>query len=172
MVDFILFDLNSCNFRFLLSSLFVVFILVIFHFHYLLCSSKTWEKFKCFKFRQIYTVRDNCRAHKPFRIIFRPTEGYYDFVIYFPNLPECGWNMTFRTKDSVNFARNLPQSKEISATLGREVAPFIMSGKYFRNHEEPKIWFAEPKSTFLDSGYLLLTIYTILSKKYCTYFQY
>ena len=36
--------------------------------------------------------------------------------------------MTFRTKDSVNSARNLPQSKQISATLGREVAPFIMSG--------------------------------------------
>ena len=35
--------------------------------------------------------------------------------------------MNFRTKDGVNFARNLPQSKEISATLGRKVEPFIMS---------------------------------------------
>ena len=35
--------------------------------------------------------------------------------------------MTFRTKDSVNFARNLPLSKEISMNLGREVEPFIMS---------------------------------------------
>ena len=29
-------------------------------------------------------------------------------------------------KDSGNFARNLPQSKEISVTLGRQVAPLIM----------------------------------------------
>ena len=36
--------------------------------------------------------------------------------------------MNFRMKDSGNFARNLPQSKEITATLGREVASFIMSG--------------------------------------------
>ena len=37
--------------------------------------------------------------------------------------------MNFRRKDSGNFARNLPQSKEISATLGREVTPFIMSAR-------------------------------------------
>ena len=30
---------------------------------------------------------------------------------------------------------------------------------YFRNPEEPKIWFAEPKSTFLDSGYALVKIH-------------
>ena len=47
--------------------------------------------------------------------------------ICFPDLSEWGLNMNFRTKDSGNFARNLPQSKEISAALGREVAPFIMS---------------------------------------------
>ena len=35
--------------------------------------------------------------------------------------------MNFRMKDNSNFARNLPQLKEIAATLGREVAPFIMS---------------------------------------------
>ena len=35
--------------------------------------------------------------------------------------------MNFLTKDSSNFARNLPQSKEISVTQGREVAPIIMS---------------------------------------------
>ena len=55
---------------------------------------------ECDKFPQIYVIHDN----------------YLN-----------GANMNFRTKDSVNFARNLPQSKEISATLGREVAPFIMS---------------------------------------------
>ena len=38
--------------------------------------------------------------------------------------------MNFRTKDCGNFAKNLPQSKEISATLGREVAPFIMSANF------------------------------------------
>ena len=60
--------------------------------------------------------------------IFRPAEGFSinsATVVYicFPDLSEWGLNR----KDSGNFARNLPQSKEISTTLGRKVTPFIMS---------------------------------------------
>ena len=47
--------------------------------------------------------------------------------IYFTDLPEWGQNMTSRVRFNINFARNLPQSKEISTTLGGEVAPFMMS---------------------------------------------
>ena len=34
---------------------------------------------------------------------------------------------------------------------GSSLKTLHFMSKYFRNHEEPKIWFAEPKSTFLDS---------------------
>ena len=49
--------------------------------------------------------------------------------------------MNFRMKDSGNFARNLPQSKEISAALGREVAPFIMSVPGVFLLKPQQLWF-------------------------------
>ena len=38
---------------------------------------------------------------------------------------------------------------------------------YFRNPEEPKIWFAEPKSTFLDSGTCMLSTCACLTQINC-----